>query len=58
MTATVFVTLEVKKMFIIPDVRSTEEAETMALDQMAEDFEDDQVEIVGIDSFEGGESVN
>ena len=56
MTATVFVTFEVQEMIVVPDVRSLEEAEEIALAQLAEEHGYDEGDIVSIDSFEGGEN--
>ena len=58
MTATVFVTLEVQKTIVVPDVRSLEEAEEVALAQLAEEHEYDEGDIISIDSFEGGEGMS
>lgn len=50
-------TLEVRKSFVLNDVRSLEEAEGLALELVDEQFGDDIAEVVTIDSFEGGEGM-
>lgn len=55
MNATVCITLEVVKEYLIPNVNSVEEAEAAALELVEDEFEDNEYEIVSLDTFEANE---
>lgn len=55
MTVTVFVDYEVSREFVIPNVNSLEEAEGVALEMLEDELGNVDYEVIGMDSFEGGE---